>query len=317
MRTAAAEDAATDAAGSRRSAVSWEGAGCTWAPRIRHASRARLPAEPAAVKQARRPPRSSAELTMQQQKDIRAERPELEAGVAELEGSPGRDERAKPAPAHERKLLPRGPFRLAGGPAGPAERRVGPVQEGQRGVLLDRKVAVRDADEDAWRDPEQLPDVLALLLIAADMLEHGIRGGDGELMVPERERAARLDPDVGDRREGAVEIVALAETAGRDLRRMGIEPLEEIGAGIDDIGDADVEERVRLRGAAAGNEIPIDAVASRDQEAFGDAARRRDLVISRVDVGALRFRHGAGHNRAAAGRQRRPAGTIDASQLRL
>ena len=183
--------------------------------------------------------------------------------------------------------------------------------------MLDRKVAVRDADEDARRDPEQLPDVPGLLLIAADMLEHGIRGRDGELIVPERERAARLDPDIGDRREGAVEIVALAEPAGRDLRWMGIEPLEEVGAGIDDIRDADVEERVGLRRAAAGDEIPIDAVASRDQDAFGDAARRRDLVVSRVDVGALR----SGMGQAIIGQPREGnvarAGGNRASQLRL
>src|SRR3954463_13143236 len=146
--------------------------------------------------------------------------------------------------------------------------------------MLDWEVAVRDADEDARRDPEQLADVPGLLLVASDMLEHRIRRRDGELIVPERERAAGLDPNIGHGREGAGEIVALAEPARGDLRRARVKSLEEIGAGVDDIRDADVEKRVRIRRAAAGEEILVNAVARRDEDAFGDAALRRNLVIS-------------------------------------
>ena len=68
------------------------------------------------------------------------------------------------------------------------ESRVGkPVDERQERVHLDRKPAVRRRDERPAGDAERLLDEAALLLAAADVLDHRVREDDVELAVRERQ----------------------------------------------------------------------------------------------------------------------------------
>ncbi len=70
---------------------------------------------------------------------------------------------------------------------------------------------------------------------------------------------------------------------------MGVAAFQHIGAVVDHVGDADVEDLVRGGGAHARDEIAEDAVARGNQKPLGHAAGRHLLIIFLIN-----YRHFAG-----------------------
>jgi hypothetical protein len=92
---------------------------------------------------------------------------------------------------------------------------------------LDRETAVRGRDEDPAADPERLRYEPALLLSAADMLDHRVREHDVELAVGERERAC-VSLHVADARIAGTEALTVLEPEGGDALGPRVVLLEEV-----------------------------------------------------------------------------------------
>lgn len=119
--------------------------------------------------------------------------------------------------------------------------------------------------------------------MAAGMLEHGIGRRDVERIVVKRQPCIRFDLHVTAKRKSRLEPDTFAEPASRDLVLMRVASLQHVGAVVDHVGHADIQDLVRRGRLHLGDEILVDAVARRDQQLFRRAPGRHFPVILLID----------------------------------
>src|SRR6185312_13502406 len=147
---------------------------------------------------------------------VRGEWPEIEAGGADRGLGIGRDLGSKTCefcPRHQNQIGLLSPTRFSEQRTGGLEGLVAEMQQRNRGVVLDRKITVRHADEYAASDARQFAHEGTLVLYAADMLQHRIGSGNIKRVVCERQRCVWCDLLIAHGGECALKILGGAEPA--------------------------------------------------------------------------------------------------------
>ncbi len=158
-------------------------------------------------------------------------------------------------------------------------------------MVLHRKEAVGGGDEHPPGHPRQLGYEEALVLAAADVLDHRVGHGDVEGAVRERQGRVGDHPTVGHLRERAAEVGALSQAQGGDPLRVGVLALQHVGGVVDHVGDPDVEDGLLGLGADQAQEVVVNAIAGRHRQPLGHGLGPDHLIVALVV--AARRAHGA------------------------
>src|SRR5262249_15597271 len=144
-------------------------------------------------------------------------------------------------------------------PARYPESRIREVKEGNRGVVLDRKVPIRNRNVGSTRNASELRNELPLRPLGTDVLQHRVRRGDVELVIFVWERPVGLNPRVPNLRERRLELRGLAKTTRGNHFLVGVLKLEEICAIRLNVRDPDIEYRALRFRSNNRNEVLINS----------------------------------------------------------
>src|SRR5262249_26152650 len=89
----------------------------------------------------------------------------------------------------------------------------------------------------------------------------------------------RRDAEIGNVGKGLPERAAFAQTTGRDIVLIRVAALQNIGAVIHHVGDADIEDAVRWGRMHTGHEVAENAITSANEKPLGNALRRYYLIV--------------------------------------
>lgn len=144
--------------------------------------------------------------------------------------------------------------------------------------MFNRKKPVGHSDEHPARNPAKLAYQKQLICHTTRMLEYSVGCRYLEAAVIKRQLRIRLDLNVADAGEGALELKAGTKPASSNVALMGVASFKHVRAVADHIGYAQVENLICRQGAHPHYEISENALASSKQQALSHAVRR-DLAV--------------------------------------
>jgi len=110
--------------------------------------------------------------------------------------------------------------------------------------MFNRKKPVGHADEHLARNPAKLAYQEQLIFHTTRMLKYSVGCCYLKAAVIKWQRYIRLDFNVTDEREGALELKAGTKPASSNVALMGVASFKHVRAATDDIRDAQVENLI-------------------------------------------------------------------------